>query len=215
MPVMYSFCFWFSVRLGSIIVGAVSLVQALVVLGLAGDGYNHPQRVRDRFSHWLDTYKLRSLKNAVAAIRDDPESFLLSLIILYTAYALSCLGLIYGAYKCNLKLMYPFVALDLGRLVSMSVVFVMAMTVLKANVYNLGILIGCSVAGGFMLLYLFYLWFCTVSMCQVVRDLEHARAEESTLQLQKQPLSGPYSKYASTGIGIYGDSYGAFARPVY
>ncbi|XP_066995900.2 uncharacterized protein [Anabrus simplex] len=221
MPVMYSFCFWFSVRLGSIIVGAITLVQAIILFIFCGQGLENQEDVSARIQSWLDNNDMLFLKGVMEDMKNGPKLFL-SILTTYTAFHMvSCLLLSLGAYKCKLIFMYPFMALEMIRLLFLSVFFVFTMMLIKQNIYNLGLLIGCSVAGGFLILFLFYLWFCTLSMCQIVKELEQV---ENLGPYQPHVVSTAAPSYAtkspmdmgvSVGMGFYNGGYGTMSRPIY
>ncbi|GLH00931.1 uncharacterized protein GBIM_07180 [Gryllus bimaculatus] len=220
MVVMYSFCFWFSVRLGSIIVGVTSLVQALAFLILCCVGLEDRPTVSETIKDWLDKNEMLFLKAPLTDMSKDPEGSLVFFTSFTAIYAFCCLLLMYGAYRCNLMLMYPFMGLDLLRLIFLSICFVFAMILVKENLYNLGLLIGFSVGGGFVLLYLFYMWFCTLSMCQIVKELE--KMEDMIDPYNNPPVPTPdYGKKftmdtsLAVGMNYYDNGYNYLSRPIY
>nr|CAD7417161.1 unnamed protein product [Timema poppensis] len=172
MPVMYSFMFWFSVRLGSIIVAIITLCQVSAGLITCAVWVNDLSGVSRQLDEWLNNNNLYYMQPVLINMEMNPKSFLDGLITFLVIQGITCLLLVYGAYKINLYLVYPYILVDLVRLLFVSINFVIAMTLVKENVFDLGVLIGGSVIGGFIILFLFYLWFCVVSFCQIVKEVE-------------------------------------------
>ncbi|KAI8435010.1 hypothetical protein MSG28_003446 [Choristoneura fumiferana] len=112
MAFVYSCCFWFSLRLGGILIGLFSLVKALIVLVACGMAHANPEKVKEEIIMWTN-----------------------DLILIYTK-----------GYMDNLTAM-----VELVRLVILSMLVVTGLLVLKKNTMDIGLLIGASVASGFLL----------------------------------------------------------------
>ncbi|XP_021934771.1 uncharacterized protein LOC110837201 isoform X2 [Zootermopsis nevadensis] len=94
------------------------------------------------------------------------EGWLVGIITCFSLHCVFCFLMLYGTFRVSLWCVYPFLVLEIARLVFLTTSFVIAMLLVKENIADLGLL------GGFVLLYLFYQWFCVLSFIQIVKELE-------------------------------------------
>ncbi|XP_065078634.1 uncharacterized protein LOC135701706 [Ochlerotatus camptorhynchus] len=170
MPCMKMCCFQFSTRLGSIIVGISSMLQvlipAIVLIGVGGadrlkivasDMNDHINDFgQDAIFIWLLNFTY-----------SDPKGIFLGTVLFCGIHALCCVLMIIGAIKFQKYLLTPFIFMDFLRLCILSLTHVIGMMVIKKQL-NLGDLIAITIAGGFGLLLLFYLWACVVALYQIL-----------------------------------------------
>ncbi|KAJ9590634.1 hypothetical protein L9F63_016345 [Diploptera punctata] len=172
MVVMYTFAFWFSTRFGSLVVAGITMFQSFSLLIACCIWVRDQNSVKNQFDEWLNTNEMIFMKNTLEDIRTDPEPYLTCFIIYLSAHCFSIILLACGVLKVVLCMVYPFLAMELARLVFITIYFIVAMLLVKENVKNLGFLIACCCGGGFLLLFLYYLWFCVLSFVQIVKELE-------------------------------------------
>lgn len=82
-------------------------------------------------------------------------------------YIVTCLLNIIASLKIWKWLTIPYILLEGIRLIGFLVVHVVIMMVFKKQ-WNLGVLIAGSCAGGFFLLFLGYLWSCSIALFQMI-----------------------------------------------
>nr|XP_021181297.2 uncharacterized protein LOC110369958 [Helicoverpa armigera] len=172
MALVYSCCFWFSLRLGGILIGIFSLFQGLLVLVFCCLGYGHSESIKDEIANWITDYNLIYAKTYLENIQADPEKYI-SLGISFTSiYMIVCVIFIYGAYTCNNILMVTYILLELLRLIMISILVATFLLLIKQNTMDIGLLIGASVGGGFLLLGMFYIWVCAANLPIVINEME-------------------------------------------
>ncbi|KAL1140626.1 hypothetical protein AAG570_000556 [Ranatra chinensis] len=238
MVAMYSFCFYFSVRLGSIIVGAVSMLQSLAVFiwivllssltpkdissqinsFKQGSNFLFITRYLDAMSHFAQAEDgVQALKHEAGD--DDPKAFVWLTIGLAGVHICSCCLLIIGAYKCIHRLLLPYLLVEMPRLFFLTFAHVTAMMIVKENVPDLGLLIGLTLFGSFFLIYMFYTWFCVLSLRGIlVQNLagESERNPFVVRPLQNQGASKPsMALYPSSQFAAPSYGYSNLARPTY
>ncbi|XP_059054322.1 uncharacterized protein LOC131848464 [Achroia grisella] len=187
MAFVYSCCFWFSLRLGGLLIGIYSVLQAVIALIAFCMGLIHYERVVDEIKELVNNnnVKLIYTKDYLETLKSDPEKYFTLGIVVTCIYILSCLLFMYGAYTCNNILMIGYILLELTRLVILSVIVATCLLVLKQNTMDIGLLIGASVAGGFFLLGEFYLWVCAVNLPILINEMERDEQAETIDRLQQ------------------------------
>nr|XP_019558975.2 uncharacterized protein LOC109427849 [Aedes albopictus] len=169
MPCMKMCCFYLSTRLGSIIVGILSILQvlipALILVANGGEGYLKAG-ASDINSHINDFGQEELFISFLRFTEKDPEIVFLAAETFCGVHLLSCILMIVGALKVQRYLLLPFIVLDVIRLCVLSLIHVTGMMVIKKQL-NLGDLIAITIAGGFGLLLLFYMWACVVALYQI------------------------------------------------
>ncbi|XP_075992906.1 uncharacterized protein LOC142987852 [Anticarsia gemmatalis] len=199
MALVYSCCFWFSLRLGGILIGLFSLFQALVLLIMCCLGYGHIQLVKDEISNWSNGLNLIYAKSYLESIQEDPQKYF-SLIITFTCiYIIVCLLFIYGAYTCNNMLMVTYIILEFLRLILISTLVATCLLLIKQNTMDIGLLIGASVAGGFLLLGMFYLWICAANLPIVINEMERDE-QAAVINKLRQVLESNNQRSVPRGI---------------
>ncbi|XP_058455975.1 uncharacterized protein LOC131433155 [Malaya genurostris] len=170
MPCMKMCCFRFSTRLGSILIGILTIIQVLLsltALFVAG-GTDMLQNVASRIKSPDDeTDKKDGLMWLMGWLKIRTNEIHLTLITFLGAHALCCVIMIVGAFVMYRYLLFPFMVLDFIKVCILTMIHVVAMMIIKEGV-NLGDLIALTIAGGFALLLLFYLWACVVSLFQIL-----------------------------------------------
>lgn len=208
MIVMYVFCKYFSVRLGSIIVSFCAMLQSFVGVILFSIWLSQAQQTEEQISRWLSNNNLIFMTGFFRDVEQSTEAYMKGFLVFFTVHFLTCLLLGYGAYKCNRLLMYPFLITESVRLLSLSYIHVVGMMIMKENILDLGLLIGCSLAGGFMLLLLFYMWFCVISLCGCIQVLQQKKSQplyhKNNISTEFQKLYKSYNVY-----------YGNLATPAF
>ncbi|CAH2259265.1 jg10023 [Pararge aegeria aegeria] len=87
--------------------------------------------------------------------------------------------------KFNNAAMIGFILIELIRLFILSIIVTTLLLVLKQNIMDIGLVIGASVMGGFVLLGLFYLWVCAASLPLLINEME---LEEQAAKIEKLQL---------------------------
>ncbi|XP_035437152.2 uncharacterized protein LOC118267326 [Spodoptera frugiperda] len=186
MALVYSCCFWFSLRLGGILTGIISLFQGLVLLVFCCLGHRHPDLVKDEITNWIHNYNLIYAQSYLEDVQADPDKYISLGISFSSIYMIVCVVYIYGAYTCNNMLMVFYILMELLRLIIISVLIATVLLLIKQNNMDIGMLIGASVAGGFLLLGMFYLWICAANLPIVINEME--RDEQAAVINKLQQL---------------------------
>ncbi|XP_045518602.1 uncharacterized protein LOC123710623 [Pieris brassicae] len=135
MALVYSCCFWFSLRLGGLLISFFSIVKS-------------------NYDIYIKT--------------------------VLCFYIMACVIYIYGAFKLVNILMFPYISLELLRLIGLSFFGITGLLVLKKNTMDIGLLIVISLVVGFTLLGMFYLWICAMNLPIVINEIN---ANEQTVLL--------------------------------
>ncbi|XP_050442231.1 uncharacterized protein LOC126846616 [Adelges cooleyi] len=169
MPLMYTFCTWFPLRLGTIIVGLISIAQSILSEILCILSLNMTGTISCELNLLLHSNNMAYTTDILRSIEKDPNSYILGIIIYNIVYTISCLLLLYGAYKNAIMLILPYIILEFVRLLVILYIVITSMVLIKMNVLNFLILILVSVIGVFLLQILIYMWCCPVSLVQCLR----------------------------------------------
>ncbi|XP_037052459.1 uncharacterized protein LOC119085993 [Bradysia coprophila] len=169
MPVMKEFCFYCSVRLGSIIVGTVSIFQAIIPLCilLANGADNLRENAIYIQTHPNEYNKQNYFDMLLTYLRKDAETFMLIATTIIGIYLAACLLIIIGAYKIWKWLLWPYIFLELFRILIILALLIVGLVILKDKI-DLGLVIGITIGYGFALLFLFYMWTCVISLYQII-----------------------------------------------
>ncbi|XP_017784954.1 PREDICTED: uncharacterized protein LOC108568401 [Nicrophorus vespilloides] len=167
MALLTRFFFWFSVRLGSIIVAIISLVQASIWLMITIISLDNKEDLVDFLRKTILV-----TEGPINKFINDPKVGLIIFAIFFTLLIISCLLTILGALKCNHLLVYPFLTLFFIYILFMLLIHVFLMLDLKHNNNGLGSLILYSNLGAIVLLILLYHWLTVLSFGQIVKELQ-------------------------------------------
>ncbi|XP_028164048.1 uncharacterized protein LOC114355412 isoform X2 [Ostrinia furnacalis] len=207
MAFVYSCCFWFSLRLGGILIGIFSVG----LIALAGNCYahTHTKQLKEQITYWTNNFDLINLAHYLEYIKDDPGKYTSLGITISCIYIIVCLLFIYGAYTCNNTLMIPYMVMETTRLVLLSILIANFLFLLKQNTMDIGLLIGASVGSGFFLLGMFYLWVCAVNLPIVVNEIK-LDEQAATIRKLKQILENSNQRtFADTVDNLpYATDYG-------
>ncbi|XP_046681258.1 uncharacterized protein LOC124368030 [Homalodisca vitripennis] len=227
MAVMYTFCRYFSVRLGTILVAVSSMIQSFILGAIFLVLLNNAGQMTEDFEDWRTDNKLIYTTELFEHIQYNIAGYLKSVIVFIMFHFCTCVLLIYAALKCNVPLTWPFLVVEFVRLATFAFVHFTAMMLVKENILDLGLLIALSISGGFLLLGLYYSWFCVVSLCQCLREL---RAEQKPGSAQVNLLVNEFRHLAkatalsrqqfppvtpSWRLPAAHDNYGNLAWPTY
>ncbi|KAM3963396.1 uncharacterized protein ACR2FA_002329 [Aphomia sociella] len=187
MAFVYSCCFWFSLRLGGLLIGLYSIFQTVLALIIFCLGYSHSEQVVDKITEILNNNNIKLIytKDYLEMLKSDPEKYFTLGIVISCIYIISCLLFMYGAYTCNNILMIGYLLFELTRLLVLSITVATCLLVLKQNTMDIGLLIGASVAGGFFLLGEFYLWVCAVNLPILINEMERDEQTKTIDRLQQ------------------------------
>lgn len=193
MAVIASFCSVFSIRLGSIIVGALCLMQAAVLEVACVIGLQDVQGVSRSLNDLMADKDVLFLTSFLNGVRKNPEPYCTGALVVLLVYSFSCVLLIYGALKLNVWMVFPFVVLEFLRLCASLAALVAGMLVLKKNSMDLGQLMGGCTGGGFCMLLMLYMWACPLSLAQEL----HRRGREARARGRAQS-KGSRQEYGYT-----------------
>uniref|UniRef100_A0A1B6FU19 Uncharacterized protein n=2 Tax=Cuerna arida TaxID=1464854 RepID=A0A1B6FU19_9HEMI len=195
MAVMYSFCRYFSVRLGTILVAVSSMIQSLILGAIFLVWLNNAGQMTEDIEDWRTANNLIYTTELFEHIQYNTEGYLKSAIVFIMFHFCTCMLLVYAALECNIPLTWPFLVTEFVRLAIFLFAHFTAMMLVKENILDLGLLIALSISGGFLLLGLFYCWFCVVSLCQCLREL---RAQQKLGSAQVNLLINEFRHLAKT-----------------
>lgn len=201
MVLVVSFCSVFSIRLGSIIVAALSLMQAAAMEIACIVGLYDIQSVSQNLNDFMYEKDFIFMTGFVNSVKKHPEPYIVGTLVILIVYSFTCILLIYGALKLNACLVMPFVVAEFLRLCATLGLLVAGMLVLKKNSLDLGPLMGGSCGGGLLMVLLLYMWACPVSLLQeLVRRIRERRSKAKLLQ--------PANGYANGYGNGYANGYG-------
>lgn len=80
---------------------------------------------------------------------------------------IACIINAMAALKIWRWLTVPYILLDFVRLCALLACHIVLMMIYKKQI-NLGVLIGASSAGGFIILFMGYMWSCSIALFQIV-----------------------------------------------
>ncbi|KAF6206652.1 hypothetical protein GE061_017888 [Apolygus lucorum] len=184
MVLLRRFCFIFSIRLGSIIIGSFSFLGNLAPMVLLIIWVRMPDDdTREFIRSRIDNKNTMQIKKIIAAVEKDPALFIQLGLSASIVYSTSCIFEIYGAYKCKEIFLLPFLFLTLLLYISFIGLHVIAMMLVKDNSQDLGLLIGATLFGSFLLMFLFYCLACVYSLWKVLRKPELRELAEETTRL--------------------------------
>ncbi|XP_045472997.1 uncharacterized protein LOC123679651 [Harmonia axyridis] len=178
MALFHVFLFWFSVRLGSIIIGVLTAIQGAVWLVHLIYCLNSGSQFSNHLKTIFDDFGFHG--NVFDEIIKDPSDLITIFIVYFVSLMMSSVSLIWGALQIQVKMMYPFIALYIfyiGILGIQLTVFIMG---LKSNESGLGDMILFSNLGSFILLFYLYKWAVVISFIQIVKELKR--------RMEKKPL---------------------------
>lgn len=125
----------------------------------------------------------------------DPVEFRYSVLLFHGVFIIACLINIVAALRTIKWLTIPYILLDFLRINFILAAHTLLMMVWKKQL-NLGLLISLTVLGGFLILYLLYLMFCSVALFQIISAvntkeyklmLRNLVSSNPTVQLYKMP----------------------------
>lgn len=97
----------------------------------------------------------------------DTEEFRSIALGFSSCFSIACLLNIVAALKIWRWLSVPYILLDFIRLIAILACHVIVMMIFKKQL-NLGVLIAASSIGGFFILFLAYMWSCSIALFQMV-----------------------------------------------
>ncbi|XP_050548802.1 uncharacterized protein LOC126910353 [Daktulosphaira vitifoliae] len=169
MPLMYTFCTWFPLRLGTVIVGIISIFQSLLSEGVCFFSLGMTDVISNGLHKLLHNNNMAYSVEILKSIEKDPKFYILGVMIYNLVYTISCFILIYGAYKNTIMFILPYIILEFIRLAFILYIVATSMILIKMNVLNFLVLILVSVIGVVFLQLLIYMWCCPVSLVQCLR----------------------------------------------
>ncbi|XP_025418837.1 uncharacterized protein LOC112689362 [Sipha flava] len=204
MVVMYTCCTWIPLRLGSIIVGLISLAQSILIGLVCLISMNMTDTISHEINKLLCSNNMFYTTPIWRVIEKDPMFLITNIMIYFVFYTISCIALIYGALKSSIIFMLPYIILELIRLFVILYVVLTSIILLKINVLDFLILILISVIGVVLLQILVYLWCCPVSLVQCL-CLKNSLAFESQEVFNNNNITLP--KTATAVVNIHNIVY--------
>ncbi|CAO1396800.1 unnamed protein product [Diamesa serratosioi] len=169
MVAMKYFCFYFPVRFGVVIVSCLGIIQGLIpiILFLVWDAAKLKEFVRN-FQENIGDYSSNFVFDRFLEIVENyPVEFRYSVLLFHGVFIIACLINIVAALRTIKWLTIPYILMDFVRILYILAAHTLLMMVWKKQL-NLGVLIALTVLGGFLILYLFYLMFCSVALFQII-----------------------------------------------
>ncbi|XP_026329256.1 uncharacterized protein LOC113237161 [Hyposmocoma kahamanoa] len=166
------------------------------MLALFCYAHNKISDVQIEIENWLTHLHLLYTRDYLENVKSDPEKYITLGISLTIIYSILCVLYIYGAYTCKNYLMIGFILAELMRLLVVTMAVATWLLVLKQNTMDIGLLIGASVAGGFFLLGMFYLWVCAANLPVLINEMEQDEkiATIEKLQQMLESKQRPYNR---------------------
>nr|XP_040235922.2 uncharacterized protein LOC120957670 isoform X1 [Anopheles coluzzii] len=201
MVLMRLFCFRLSVRLGSIIVGGFCILETIVTMialaALGGGQFLEQEALY--YEENMHLYNPDDVFVWLIGVCKTEAAMFYTLIMIGMALYLPCCGtMMVGAYYMKRYLLVPFIVVELARLSCITLTHVIGMMVIKKSI-NVGYLIALTIAGGFALLLLFYLWACVVALMQILKIV---RSPEYIAVFGDNPLA-PIDPGETTPAGAF------------
>jgi len=97
----------------------------------------------------------------------DGDEIHLSVLIFHGAFIIACIINILAALRIIKWLLLPYIGLDFVRLTVFFACHVVLTMIYKKQL-DLGVLIAVCCLGGFFLLFLFYMWSCSIALFQMI-----------------------------------------------
>ncbi|KAF0757352.1 Uncharacterized protein FWK35_00022589 [Aphis craccivora] len=193
MPLMYTFCTWLPLRLGTIIVGLISIIQSIIIEMVCILSLSMTDTISFEINKMLHSNNMVYTTEIFKAIEKDPRSYITNIMIYFLLYTISCVALIYGAFKAinSIILILPYIILEFIRLFIIFYSVITSMILIKINVLDFLFLILISVIGVFILQILIYLWCCPLSLVQCLlldKKLLESQSQEA-FELNNSVLS--------------------------
>ncbi|XP_041775152.1 uncharacterized protein LOC121595312 isoform X4 [Anopheles merus] len=196
MVLMRLFCFRLSVRLGSIIVGGFCILETIVTMialaALGGGQFLEQEALY--YEENMHLYNPDDVFVWLIGVCKMEAAMFYTLIMIGMALYLPCCG----TMMMKRYLLVPFIVVELGRLSCITLTHVIGMMVIKKSI-NVGYLIALTIAGGFALLLLFYLWACVVALMQILKIV---RSPEYIAVFGDNPLA-PIDPGETTPAGAF------------
>ncbi|XP_058124260.1 uncharacterized protein LOC131282119 [Anopheles ziemanni] len=201
MPLMRIFCFRLTVRLGSIIVGGCCMLETfitMIMLAACGgaDFFKSEALYYEENLHIYNPHVV--FVWLIGVCKTEPELFYAAIMSCMGLYLPCCGAMMAGAYFMKRYLLVPYILVELLRLVCITLTHVIGMIVIKKSI-NVGYLIAFTIAGGFALLLLFYLWACVVALMQILKIV---RSPEYIAVFGDDPLA-PVEPQATGSMDIF------------
>ncbi|RVE52693.1 hypothetical protein evm_002566 [Chilo suppressalis] len=156
----------------SVFYGNLLQLQALIFLTISCLSYKHSEQVKNVILDWINNFHLGYyINNFLQNLRSDPEWYFSLSITLTCLYIIVCCLYIYAAYKCYNMLMIAYILTEAMRLIGLTITIAYSLLLLRENTMDIGLLIGASVAGGFLLLGMFYLWICVINLPILINEM--------------------------------------------
>ncbi|KAL4112494.1 hypothetical protein QTP88_016267 [Uroleucon formosanum] len=166
MPLMYTFCTWLPLRLGTIIVGLISIIQSIIIEIVCVLSLSITDAISLEINKMLHSNNMIYTTEFLKAVEKDPRNYIINVMIYFLLHIISCVALIYGAFKKSIIFILPYIILEFIRLFIIFYTVVTSMILIKMNVLDFLFLIFISVIGVFLLQILIYLWCCPLSLVQ-------------------------------------------------
>lgn len=247
MVLMKYFCFYFPIRLGVIITSVISSVETGVFLiycimndvdhftalikGIQENIEDYSSNyVFDKFLEVADSRKNIWLNiQQIIIFFTDTKEFRLIALGFSGGFIIACILNIIAALKIWRWLTLPYILMDFVRLSGLFACHVMLMMIFKKKI-NLGILIAASSIGGFFILFLCYMWGCSIAFYQmvgVVNSKEYQKLVSlgspmmekklknmtiSTVASSIKPMKGDLPDYKHAVAGIFASDFSGFNR---
>lgn len=148
----------------------------------------------------------------------DTAELRLSLIVFGGLFMITCGLNIIAAMRIWRWFSVPFIILELIRLCILFMCHVVLMMIFKKQL-NLGVLIAACSAGGFLLLFLAYMWSCSVSLFQIIgivnsKEYQKIISMGSPAPAKSQKNLTVYNKQmeAEGHAGIFASDFSEFYR---
>nr|XP_014278558.1 uncharacterized protein LOC106682298 [Halyomorpha halys] len=136
----------------------------------------------------LDELELLHFSDVINRLTKNPSPYKELVLTVCCIRLVVCILLIYGAYYMKHLFLLPFLIVEAIRLGFLVFLHISAMQIVKQNNQDLGLLIGATLAGFFILLLLIYTWVCVYSLYQVLWRL---RPRDQHKNFNRQPLCTP------------------------
>ncbi|BES95139.1 Glucoside xylosyltransferase [Nesidiocoris tenuis] len=200
MVLLHRFCFIFTIRLGTIFICSINLILNTVLLAYLFKWVNLPEADTANFIHEnIGHKKVAHGADLIQAVEDNPALYSQLALTISIAYGVSCILGTFGAFACQEGYLWPFIILNIARDVCAIGVHIFFTTLIKENSQDLGLLIGVTLAGSFILMFAFYCDACVYSLRQVLGNPVLRELAEETIGIMAETVNQPAMVYREPG----------------
>ncbi|XP_066259791.1 uncharacterized protein [Euwallacea similis] len=187
---IYVFCLWFSLRLGTVLISVFSAIKGACIMILLT--YKNMEELKGTIEQFLVNIDYNA--SFVVFLVKEFDTVFFALIAFFGLYLVSCALIGIGAFWCTPTLCYPFLPLQLILVFLDLLVYTVFFKYLlylafllideqNKSTFGLTEVISCLTLAIFYVFYEIYEMLCVYSFIQVVNDLSHQVTKMSLISV--------------------------------